>query len=654
MKISYEWLQSYFEKPLPEPAKLEEILIFHVFEVEGIEKKGSDTIFDIKTLADRNHYALSHKGIAYEVSALTGIPLKKTHDLLTKLFPQASEKAYPLALSEGRDSELCQKYSAFSITHISEHTTPTWLKERIEAVGQRSINFLVDITNYVLLDIGQPLHVFDADKLRGTITLRHAKAGESIVTLDGKTIQLDPTMFVEADDEGPLAIAGIKGGKRAEVDDSTRNAVFVAGNFKAESVRVTTSKIGIRTDASKRFENSIPVQRIDEGLDLALAIAVSTLKGIKIGARSSVGSPKSIERTVTVTPSIISTILGVSISSQEISTILARLDVRTEKGAGDEIVCHIPSYRLDLTIPADIAEEVGRIYGYDKIPAILPPNLHSDKLIDPLFYYCEKIKNVLKAQGFSETLLYTFVQKGDYEVAYPLASDKKFLRTTLLTNTERALKMNVLNIDILEREAIQMFEIGKVFPRKVSDLPSGETTVLSLSAQQVKKMKGITGETLIKNALSALDKEIAPIFGQATIKNTPSGAMCEIFIEEELKKLPQPKSLAELSFGKIPEGIRYVPISPYPYIVRDIAAFVPEATKPEEMQELIDSLAGPLMVRRRLFDVFSKKMEDGTLKTSYAYRIVFQSNERTLEESEVNTIMQSIYEAASKKGWITR
>src|SRR3989344_2676688 len=241
MKISYKWLQSYFEEKLPEPEKLGERITFSFAEIEGIEKVGSDTVLDIKVLPDRACYALSHRGVAYEVSAITGLKKKEVE------YPAPEVKKVARELSVRVDApELCQRYMARVVENVTQKEM-SWVREHLEAVGQRSINPIVDGANIVMFDMGQPLHAFDADKVEGGIIVRMARKGEKIITLDNREVNLDESVLVIADDKSPLAIAGIKGGKKAEVTTSTKNLILESASFNASYIRKTAERLGIKT-----------------------------------------------------------------------------------------------------------------------------------------------------------------------------------------------------------------------------------------------------------------------------------------------------------------------------------------------------------------------------------------------------------------------
>ena len=661
MKISLNWLQCYFDKPLPAPEKMAELFTFGLCEVEGVEKVAgvdgkpgsADTVFDIKVLPDRACYALSHRGIASEIAALAQMPMKP----ITK--PPFTETSTKTVAVKNLAPEICTRYVARYIENVTVGPTPDWPRLWLEAIGQRSINTVVDATNTVMFDMGQPLHAFDADKVKGGITIRFAKAGEKMTTLDssaagakvaGKVIELASDMLVIADDEGPLAIAGVKGGSRAGVTDATKNLILEAACFDPVSVRKTSAKVGIHNESSKRFENNVTPHLAPDAMDWLTALILEQSKEAKAGKVVDVHGDLPAAVSFDVSVEQISKILGVSIPAVTMIELLGRIGV-TATLAGDKMTVSVPHHRLDLRIPADIAEEVGRLYGYDKIPAPVPPTRTLDA-VNTTFYYSEKIKNILLAEGFSEVYGYSLVPKGDYDVAKPLASDKGALRTDLATGLADSLKMNVLNADLIGLDAVCLFEIGAVFTKE------RESIHLAIACEQVKKVRGKKGADLVRSALAVLERELGVSLASASTTAAPAANVAEISLDDIIAKLPTPASYADLSFAKAPAH-KYQPFSVYPFIVRDVAVFVPgEADSAAVLAVIEGSLeatgGAKLIARKALFDVFTKKTEDGTSKTSYAYRFVFQAKDRTLSDAEIAVIMDAIYAALKGRGWEIR
>lgn len=333
MKVSYKWLQTYFDKPIPKPEKIAELFTMHAFELEGMEKAGDDTVFDFKILPNRAHDCLGIDGIARELSVLSRMSLKlKNQNEKFKI----KETKHKLKISI-EDSKLCRRYAGRIIENVSVKDSPAWLKERLESIGQRSINNVVDITNYVMYSTGQPTHAFDLDKLakpgnQVVISVRQARSGEKLLTLDSKDIALDETMLVIADNEKPLALAGIKGGKFAEVDENTKHIILESANFEPTSTRKTSQKVGIRTDSEKRFENEITPEFAGHAMEMATGLfnELAGGTGTKIGEEVDVYPRKRNAYKIGVTVNEVNNLLGSSLKQNDIEKILKRLDFKYE------------------------------------------------------------------------------------------------------------------------------------------------------------------------------------------------------------------------------------------------------------------------------------------------------------------------------------
>ncbi len=636
MKVSYTWLQKYFKEQIPAPEKLADLFTFHSFEVEGHD----GTMLDAKILPDRNPYCLSHRGIAQELHAITGAALLSIiASDVAAVTNDSSVAEFPFAVpTQENTKEMLLRYVGRRVDNLQIGESPEWLKKELTTIGARPINSVVDALNYVMYDIGQPLHAFDAEKVVGKITFRAAQEGEMITTLDGKEVKLQASDHVIADDVGPLAIAGVKGGKRAEVTSATKSIFIEAANFNSSAVRKTSMRTGIRNDSSKRFENGITSDFAMEGMKHVCAMISQIIPDAKFGPIMDEYPKPEKQVSFSVSQQFIETTIGVKIPEKDILDIFQRLAIGVVADAGN-FTLTIPSHRLDLRISADIADEVGRLWGYEKVPAILPHKLSVPGEVNALYFYSEKIKDALVEQGFSEIYSYSLVQEGAFEVTYPLASDKKALRTSLLEGMSKSLELNVRNADFLELDAVKIFEIGTVFPA------SGEITSLSIGVKQIKKVKGVNAKQIVEALLQQIGLT-------GDVKESPVGAMVEINLSEHIAKLPALETAPDLVVES--RKIVYAPFSPYPYIVRDIAAFVPAGMEPVEMEEVLREHAGSLLVKLRLVDVFEKKSEDGTVKKSLAFRLVFQAMDRTLTDEEVNTVMEKIYSVAKEKAWEVR
>ncbi len=791
MKISHAWLQEYFKKPLPDPEKLADLITFHTFEVEGIEKSENGPVIDISVLPNRSHDCLSYEGMAREIGVLLG---KRVVPHALKKFPKGNTRKLSITVEE---EKLCPRYTGMLVENIQVGPSPARIRKHLESIGQRSINNVVDIMNFVMFETGQPLHAFDADKLvsesnSAHITVRKAKAGEKMMTLDNKDVELNENVLVIADDENVLAIAGIKGGKKAEVTGDTKNIVIESANFSGSNIRKTSKEIGIRTDASIRFEHGITPEKTKDAIlyvasllgefaagpgfvagkikdayprpmspwkvgvslteiNRVLGTAFIETKVVNIlkkfhfefvsvipheevvrlapsfigipyvrGASVSFDAPKAFDCSSFV--SYLYAQAGISLPrisvdiyafSQKISQdellpgdivfsntgegnihyetiqfmkgtkVTAGVDhcgiylgegkiihcteskggvvveeLRTSEkfknvvGCGrvavlgeSRFVVTAPSERLDLRIKEDLIEEIGRIYGYEKVVASKPVMEGFAPIVNKNFYYTDTIRAILSGLGFSEISTYAFTETGEVEVENPIASDKKFLRTTLAGNMEKSLELNIRNLPILALDVVKLFEIGKVFEkgREYISLCLGVTVPPNM------KKKSATGKDILFHAEEKLSDEL----GVTLLGKTVSESVIVFDLESVIQKLKEPAEYAFPEDGG--KEIRYRKISSYPFALRDIAVFVPSEISASEILEIIKNIGGELLVREKLFDVFEKTFEDGTKKTSYAFRLVFQSQEKTLSDEEVNLIMDGVTRTLNEKdGWKVR
>jgi len=787
MIVSYNWLQSHFEEKLPEPEKLSEILIFHAFEVESIGQKEDDYMLDIDILPNRASDSLSHRGIAREISTLTGLPLKVQENIILET-PHPNEISLDI-----QDSVLCRRYLGKVIGGVKVGSSPDWLKDRLESIEQKSINNVVDATNFIMFDIGQPLHAFDLDKIDGEkIIVRKAKKGEKITTLDNKEVELDESVLIIADEKDPLAIAGVKGGKKAEVDENTTRIVIEAANFDPVSVRKTSRRLGILTDSSKRFENEITPKLAGEAIG-KLAFMIRDFNGsehIKIGESIEFYPKDAGKYKIGVSVNEVNKVLGTNLKELEIEDILKNLQFEYEKiedpiqkvldlaptfvgvpykyGASitydaprffdcssftsylfaqagiaiprmtidqyvfgekvkeedlspgdlvfpksngnteikhtihyeskeflpgikvDEGIDHngiylgggkiihaagngykgmvvvedmkdspafqnilgfrriikntaprfvvtVPDERTDLKAHTsflvsgnkeDLIEEIGRVYGYKKITPKLP-KIDFKPGISKNFYYANKLRLILKENGFSEVYNYTLTGKGDVELENPLASDKNFLRTNLSAGTFESLKLNEYNAVLLGVNKIKIFEIGRVFTK------DSEYMSFCIGIKNTQKMKE-KEDMEIKDILDIIKTTLEINLPKNIIKTSEVGAVCEINFEELIEQMPDKESYGDtLTGGK--KEISYKDISPYPFMLRDIAVWTPSGTQSMDVLNAIKEKSGDLLAQIRPFDMFEKNG-----RISYAFSLVFQSHEKTLTDQEVNKIMDSI------------
>lgn len=641
MKISHSWLQKYFAQPLPSPEKLGELFTMHSFEIESIDDVGGDKVFDVKVLPNRAHDCLCHRGVAVEVAALTGLPM-------TAVAAETTGEFSSSGLSVVRtDPQFCARYSAAIIEGVKVGPSPVWLQEKLASLGQRSINNVVDALNYVMFDMGQPLHAFDAALLSTNgaapaLVVRSAHAGEEIELLDGKTYTLQNSVSVIATEAGqPLAVAGVKGGTHAQVTETTTTLVLESAHFDAVSIRKTAKALGLRTDASVRYENGYTPHATLDALQEAAALVVA-LAGGTITAVVDSSEPLSPAPTITIEHSAFAKLLGVEISLEKVVSMLRSLGCEVVT-SGTTITVVPPVGRLDLNIEQDIIDEVGRLHGYFTIAPIKPEGIAAISKQDARTVAIEKIKHACASVGADEIYTYAFQNTGEVELENPLAQDKRFLRSTMIPALKESLARNVHNAPLTGNiDFIFTFEIGTVFARGAQD------TYLGIAIAPVKKMK--KSDAMVQAKIDAL---VAAIFEM-------SGVSLEIKVESGVGEVSLEALLAAMQdtsplLGEVHVGKKFQKISPYPFMLRDIAVFVPPTIEASDVLAVIETHATELLVRTTLFDVFEKTQDDGTVKKSYAYNLVFQSEQKTLSDDEINVIMQKITDAMNaREGWLVR
>lgn len=329
MLVSYKWLQRFFDKPLPAPDVIADKLTFGAFEIESVEKRGDDMAIDVKVLPDRACYALSHRGVAREVATLCELAMK---DPLRRTAPVLEPRTDRINVTIYGNENRCSFYAAALLKGVKVGPSPAWLKEHLETIGQKSINNIVDATNFVMFDLGTPLHAFDADKLSGAIGVRAAEDGETIALLGGqeKTLTKEVTVITDAKADVPIAIAGVKGGARAELSLGTTNIIIEAAKFDPVRTRKTATALGLKTDASKRFENSIAVELPAYGMRVAVDLILE-IAGGELAGFAATELPHKLPYTLGVSSDEVNRLLGTALSDGDVSSIVGRLGFDFER-----------------------------------------------------------------------------------------------------------------------------------------------------------------------------------------------------------------------------------------------------------------------------------------------------------------------------------
>lgn len=631
MLVSYNWLNKYFDVKLPSPEAVAEAFTFHAWEMESVEKVGDDSVLDIKVLPDKAMWALSHRGIAKDLSVILKLPLKA--DPLAASTPSFD---VPTKTPIQIETKACRRFAAVRIDNVKVGHSPEWLKTALESTGQRSINNIVDASNYVMFDLGQPSHAFDAALVGDNgFLVRQAKPGETLTGLDEKEYSFsdEDTVIARGDSGEILSIAGLKGGMHSGISDKTTSVIVEVANWDPVAVRKTGQRLKLRTDASSRYENGIVPNMVPYGLkavtDLIMEVAGGTV------SEHNDTNPNSINdnKTVAVALDKINKVLGIGLSLEAVSDIIDRFGWEYQV-TGEVFTITPPFERTDLVIPEDVIEEIGRVHGYEHVPAIIPEPVALPE-INQRFYASDVIRRELIAAGFSEIYTSSFRENDTVKLSNAFAADKGYLRSNLRDNMGEALLKNAPNADLLGLRQIKLFEIGTVFN------PAGEKFLLCLGVTSPSGYKAKVDEPILKEAINALEKALG-VDVDANVKD----GVAEIDLEGIIAKMPKADSY--LKYEPTP-SITYKPFSIYPSVSRDIAMWVPSGTTAEEVTSILQEKAGELCARLSLFDQFEK---DGRI--SYAFRLVFQSKEKTLTGSEVDAIMEDIYQAVRERGFETR
>ncbi|MEN9920569.1 MAG: hypothetical protein RL538_462 [Candidatus Parcubacteria bacterium] len=645
MKVVHSWLKDYLGDALPTPEKVEELLTFHSFEIDGVEEVEGETVIDISVLPNRASDCLCHRGVAREIASLLAVPL--THDPLATKTELVTTDKVSISIE---DAAQCPRFSASLITGIEVKESPVWLQKRLKALGVRSINNIVDATNYVMYAIGEPMHAYDADLFKQTVgkwnfVIRNARPGETVSLLaeggkeEDRIVELTGTelLIVDGATDTPIGLAGVKGGRYAGVHAGTKNILVEAAHFNPVTTRKTARRLGIVIDASKRFENEpsrelIPYAQT-EIVKLITDIAGGTFEGVVDISLEQKSNPE-----VVVPMTQVNALLGLHLPSAEMEDILKRIGAHIVNTSPDSFTVIGPWERNDLTIAEDFIEEIGRIHGLHHVVSVVPEKVPLAE-VNVRQFYTEAVRQELIQNGFSEVITSSFTNKADIQLQNALAADKTYLRNSLRKNIAAVLDANFVHADLVGVADIRVFEIGTVFDKTVNSV--SEHVSLALGVRTKGNGYNPKDDAILKIACDTVDG----VLGVKLDWEAKMG-VAEANLSSVLETLAVPTSYGEF-ISKAPATFRTVSV--YPAMSRDIALWVGEGELSSLVESTIYQAAGDLCVRLSLFDTFTK---DG--RTSYAFRLVFQSFEKTLTDTEVTTHMDNVYKVVAEKGWEVR
>lgn len=649
--------------------------------------------FDVKGPAGHLQSVI---GFAREVAALTGRPMRR--DVLTLLdrHPVEISEHAPFAGLEIHDPDLCLRYSAALIEHVQIGPSPLWMQQRLQRAGMRPINNVVDITNYVMLELGQPLHAFDYDQMREragnqqpTIIVRRARPGEKMQTLDGTLRALDPDMLMITDTAGPIGVGGVMGGMETEISDHTQTILLEAANFDFLSIRRTMQMLNLPSEAARRFGKRVDPELTTKTLARACQLLEELAGGKTHPVYGDIYPHPEPPTVITLDPRDSDRLLGVAIPPAEQARILRSLDFVVDETASGLRV-EAPSFRQDVTIPADLVEEVGRIYGYDRMPATLladelpkqPRNLRLEGE--------EKLRDLLVGAGLTEVITYSIINLADetrfvnggekteaapvphVTVLNPLTTERAHLRRTLLPSL-----LDVLRANLRFQERIAIFEIGRVYiarpdetlpaePRRVAAALTGPREAVTWLKHDSGPLgffdlKGIAEMLIDRLELQNVtwERSAHPALHPgraATLKlgDTEVGVLGELHphLRSALDLPEQPVVLMELDADALLAnwGISgaMTEINLQPPVYEDLALVLDEAVPAVQVSTLIRQFGGKLLADVRLFDVYRGGQVPAG-KKSLAYSLTFQAADRTLTADEIAKARQKIIARLEKE-----
>ena len=670
------------------------IMIFHKNARVGKaiqEYLGStEEVMEIKMLSNRSHDALSYVGVAREIAALSG--KKMDYDFDGLKLPKIRSKKLSVKI---QDKKLCPRYIGAVLENVEIKESPDWIKSRLIASGVRPINNVVDTTNYVMLELGQPLHAFDFNKLaksermnneleRMEIIVRRSKKDEKMILLDGSEIKLSENNLLITNGEEALALAGVMGGKNSGISKNTKTIVIEAANFNAVSVRKTRTEHNMKTEASDRFEKDIDPNLAEKATVRAIEI-LERIAGAKSEGIADI-YPKPVKPwKVKLDLDYANNLLGEEIPAKEIIKILNALSINTTiqpykvvKNKKTFLNCIVPTFRIDLRTQEDLIEEIGRIWGYEKIkpqpiigPAVSAP-------VNSQLQFERKIREKMAGLGFDEMYNYSFYSEEDadrcglssvshFALENPMNPEQKYVRASLIPGILKNIRENLKNF-----ESLKIFEAGRTYQPSDNKAEEKRMLVVAETFLAVKPLKsglGVSGDAFLK--MKGVAEDLLDSFGIKDIKfnhldiQCPSvahpGRAAEIKISGKIigviyevnpavlaqYKIEKRTAIAEIDLEKmltaLPKEIIYQPIRKFPTVIRDISMMTGADNTVAKISDFIRKIGGSLIINVEIFDVFQK---DG--KASLAFHIELGAD-RTLASEEIDVVMGKITSGLEKE-----
>lgn len=668
MKLPLSWLNDYVSVGIS-AEKLAERLTMAGLEVECTESFGNDTVFELEITPNRPD-CLSIYGLAREAAAVLDKPLKKIN---IKKF------RWPTRLADVRveDAKDCSRYIGVVIKNVSIGSSSDWMQKRLSAIGTRSINNIVDVTNFCLMETGQPLHAFDLDKLAGgKVYVRRARQGEKIVTIDGIERQLDPSILVIADADRVVAIAGIMGGKDTEVTAATRNILLESANFDPILIRRASRKLGLSSDSSYRFERGIERENVASTSARAVALILDMAGGEITARRDVMSKVKRQKISIGVDVDVINDYLGASLSSARCQRILKQLGC-VVSGTKNRLKVIPPVFRNDLKIKEDFVEEIARIIGYDRLPESLPVIKVSQIALDQRRIRRQQMRQTLLSVGLDEIVTYSMMSAEEVAktklsgqrgvlIQNPLSQEQEMLRPSALPSLLKVVRFNLNH----HQKDLRFFELGKIYPTA----DERESLAIVMTGTQTRDWRGQKNSQIdfydLKGTIEAVNKSLniekidfVPTEfdyfekGEAakiTINGRGVGECGKISTEVlrnwDIKRDVVLAAVVDLEeIYTVPSQAKaYQRIPEFPAVCRDVSLAAPREITFQQIESLMRREGGDILSDVQFIEEYlGEKIADG--KRGLVISLRYQSTQRTLIEDEVNKVHESIVRALDRE-----
>ncbi|MGM9973526.1 MAG: phenylalanine--tRNA ligase subunit beta [Clostridiaceae bacterium] len=590
--------------------------------------------------------------------------------------PSSSENIKEYLKVEIKDDKNCRRYVARGVKNVRIEPSPSWMQERLLAAGVRPINNIVDITNFVMLELGQPMHAFDRREIKSDIiVVDRADAGEGFTTLDGIERKLDDTVLCIKDNDTTIGLAGIMGGLDSEIKEDTTEVIFESANFDGTNIRINSKKLGLRTEASLRFEKDIDPELAMMAIDRACYLVEELKAGEVVQGTIDIYPSPQDKKLLEVSAQWINEFLGTEISHDAMVDYLNRLDISTKLQEGI-LKIEVPSFRIDLAIKEDIAEEIARIYGYDNIPTTISKSLTYKEVKSSKQIADELVISTMIASGLYQSISYSFVSTKSLDkikttedsllrdmivIRNPLGEDYSRMRTTTIPSMLEALARNYSR----SIEEVRLFEMGKIYIKNNNELQlPKENNILTIGLYGNADYFDLKG--IIENLLEAMG--IAK-YSFKRLEENPAyhpGKTAEIYSGKNLLGIlgeihpdvadnygiEVPCYIAEINLDELYALAdlvkKYKALPKYPAVTRDLALLVDEELLVQDIEDTIRGQGGNILESIKLFDVYKgKQIPEG--KKSVAYSLVYRAENRTLEEKDVNKVHNKILKALEYK-----